>query len=916
MKTIWTSNGELDNLMNMPIEDKRQKLLDFGYDQEMVNGLETEQEVDDVLSEEPLIYDGAAMDFEEEIAPMLANQFFEGLILDEQFNLVDPAELLNFDGYSAELYEDDNGDLYWQTEGRKAFPILGFSDNPEGMITQLGELEILDSLHNLYPEHEDVDFLDRYYFEDFIPRDWNTLTDVLTHAKNESKLGECAEQDLTEAKAKNPIKLEAELEEIKDLAEEYGYEYLLQSPFVNYDNDPISIEYQYPEFARVVKSFFKEMGLDMEDLDLQWDSLDKHDWDTIIKVCDKLVTGKGVQFEKEYKTGYNSVLDEPEAEEESLNEDVKSQGQKNAEAFLQYLNDHDVKSGAFSERDPELTRGHGETDYYEVSLYSQGGSLEVYFNDDGSIRWHEEFDEDNVAPGDDTLVIEDFDNWNDMVLWMRDDHFFWSEDGGRDLKTWDDYGAFGHGSFDSGYTIEPNFDESLNEKFSASLAGEHKGSLEDKFGEGCKDEYYGYIGIDHPTLGEFTISVGIDGDVRTDGRPWEFLQKDEYRLTPEQAEFVMKHKNKFAEMVKNDIPNKTFREDINEFDESLNEEWVERDDVSDALIYKTDDGKYTATFRSKTYTEDKLDDLKQDLHDAYNAYYGMVDDYYTKRRAISDEEIAKLYAKKDESLNEDAAEELAMHELKEEVANYIYEFYLANVDDNIAQSVHASIPQYDTNWCNEEGDNFVANGVDQMKHAFARKIADALFANAPRELGESLVEGPQDNNKEIEDVMWDAISNAAYNLEVEKEIHLDKEVFRNIVNKVIDRFMVDDEFDESLNEGLSHDAKKVIFDTFEYYDDGEGWDPSGYTVLFNDIVNNANDIVKKELLSKKQEVMSYIDKLASYEFDGPTYEFDALNYDTSLNEADGNDWPWGDPKTTLPKKKEPAEDTSLDNLID
>lgn len=112
--------------------------------------------------------------------------------------------------------------------------------------------------------------------------DWDLLDKVLTHAHNE--LG-VAEESLTEAKAKNPNKLAAEYEEIKDLAEEYGYEYFTQMPFTAYDNDPISIEMQYPEFFRIVKAFFKEMGiLEGDDinstdlLDMSWDQdISKHD---------------------------------------------------------------------------------------------------------------------------------------------------------------------------------------------------------------------------------------------------------------------------------------------------------------------------------------------------------------------------------------------------------------------------------------------------------------------------------------------------------------------------------------------------------------------------------------------------------------------------------------------------------------
>ena len=42
---------------------------------------------------------------------------------------------------------------------------------------------------------------------------------------------------INEAKAKSPGKLADELEEIKELADEYGREYFTQMPFTSFDND-------------------------------------------------------------------------------------------------------------------------------------------------------------------------------------------------------------------------------------------------------------------------------------------------------------------------------------------------------------------------------------------------------------------------------------------------------------------------------------------------------------------------------------------------------------------------------------------------------------------------------------------------------------------------------------------------------
>lgn len=222
--------------------------------------------------------------------------------------------------------------------------------------------------------------------------DWDLLDKVLTHAHNE--LG-VVEESLTEAKAKNPNKLAAEYEEIKDLAEEYGYEYFTQMPFTAYDNDPISIEMQYPEFFRIVKAFFKEMGIlegddinNIDLLDMSWDQdISKHDWDVLMRACEKLANGKGVQFEKEYKTGYNSVLDDDEIlanreQEESLNEDARFY--VDGDAVIDSLNNNnsigtmyddgtidlfDAESVSDADRD-EIRRDL--SDHYLVSFLDEG----------------------------------------------------------------------------------------------------------------------------------------------------------------------------------------------------------------------------------------------------------------------------------------------------------------------------------------------------------------------------------------------------------------------------------------------------------------------------------------------------------------------------------------------------------------
>ena len=328
MKVIWSMANDNSDFYNLSPEEKRRELTNV-YDQEFVDQL-SDEELDRAYDDG---FDSGKnlIDFQENIAPMIANQMRLGLILDDKdgyVDMVDPGhpDVIGFD--DMQLLEDDDHKLYFKHNG-KVSPVVGFSDDEDEYIHQLEELGIADAIRRIYDDVNIADY-DVYDIADMIPSGDETMK-VLTQATNMSGL---FDESLVEAKAKDSSKLSKELEEIKDLAEEYGFEYFTQMPFTSFDNDPISVEYQYPEFFRVVKAFFKEMGiLEGEDLtnpdilDMSWDQdISQHDWDVLMRACDKLAKGKGVQFEKEYKTGYNSVLDDDEImasrEDESLNENT------------------------------------------------------------------------------------------------------------------------------------------------------------------------------------------------------------------------------------------------------------------------------------------------------------------------------------------------------------------------------------------------------------------------------------------------------------------------------------------------------------------------------------------------------------------------------------------------------------------
>lgn len=76
------------------------------------------------------------------------------------------------------------------------------------------------------------------------------------------------------------------------------------------------------------------------------------------------------------------------------------------------------------------------------------------------------------------------------------------------------------------------------------------------------DKFYSYVTIEHPTLGEFYLSVGtlLDG-IRTDGLPWVFIQKEP--LTKAQLAFVNKYKKQLDDACNTTGPKVTFTIDKN-----------------------------------------------------------------------------------------------------------------------------------------------------------------------------------------------------------------------------------------------------------------------------------------------------------------------------------------------------------------
>ena len=143
---------------------------------------------------------------------------------------------------------------------------------------------------------------------------------------------------LREASSKVPGQLKVEFDAILDAVDAFGLEEVTSKPFSlgdPADPDIGSVEYNYPEFARIVKAFKKELGLD-EDIDDLWDGLSSNpaDWQTIKDTC-RLLTERSedggykrpsVQIEKVYKKYYKAF-------DESLEDDDESRIEEDAETM-------------------------------------------------------------------------------------------------------------------------------------------------------------------------------------------------------------------------------------------------------------------------------------------------------------------------------------------------------------------------------------------------------------------------------------------------------------------------------------------------------------------------------------------------------------------------------------------------------
>lgn len=287
-RTIWANNLTQEYLKGLPEESKRTELVDYGYDAQMIAPLSNE-ELNKLIDEDEYMWEIDAEDLENKIIPKINSQTKDGLI---RFVSESSPENSYFD-YAESMIDpsigQNNAQFLTRLEDIDGKVVATFEDG---------------SQYALYAINSDEDK----------EADVSTLNPINTDL-NESK------EELTEAKVKDHEGLEAELEEIKPLVDEYGFEYFTSMPLVNFDNDTTSVEYQYPNFFKIVKAFFKEMGIvadlnNIDELEDNWAMFSQRDWDTCMTVCNRcLETGKSYQMEKIYAATDNEAESESAADE-------------------------------------------------------------------------------------------------------------------------------------------------------------------------------------------------------------------------------------------------------------------------------------------------------------------------------------------------------------------------------------------------------------------------------------------------------------------------------------------------------------------------------------------------------------------------------------------------------------------------
>lgn len=302
---IWSSVPSFKGTRQELIE----KLTDYGYDADMLNLASDDvltETMNDTLNNQRILCENTDESVLNDMIAQISDQTYNDIVI------IDGQPKYSFDVFDSlsntEITTDSDGTIYYG--GSPVYVVT--KDVIEKIIQENGLTDVNPDDVMIYGDYSEHELPTAKYFYD--------------------------EEPLTEAMTEHPIKLQVEVNAIEDLVNEYGLEYITKEGMIFTDTDggPNVIESEYPEFARVVKSYFKSMGFfdnetgeDPEVINNYWRDLDINQFNIIISTCHKLIIAKAnteVDFEEEpTEEPIVPVEGEPDAPvEESLNEDAAS----------------------------------------------------------------------------------------------------------------------------------------------------------------------------------------------------------------------------------------------------------------------------------------------------------------------------------------------------------------------------------------------------------------------------------------------------------------------------------------------------------------------------------------------------------------------------------------------------------------
>lgn len=113
--------------------------------------------------------------------------------------------------------------------------------------------------------------------------------------------------------------------------------------------------------------------------------------------------------------------------------------------------------------------------------------------------------------------------------------------------------------------------------------------------------------------------------------------------------------------------------------------------------------------------------------------------------------------------------------VRELVSEYLND-KLVDLNDNLAFTIAKDIPDYDPEWCNEEGFGDLADAADLAQDEYTEALLNLLFANAPTQesLGEDLKEVQSEDAEKLIDPKEEPVKDLKEDLN-EVEVHTDEQ---------------------------------------------------------------------------------------------------------------------------------------------